>query len=299
VPAWHSLGMCDHTGDQSPIDIVTSKVEEAAFLRALELTPGVANSQGELVLNEHTWQVNLPNADAGITWHGEFYKLAQFHFHSPSENTVDGRHYDMEMHLVHSAGPGKSLVVAYLLDAKTGSSNPFLASFWNGFPKTEGERPTKGVAAPYSSAGFHCKPAPSGAYYSFMGSFTTPPCTNGTQWIVMKDPVHISPDQLSAYRHGIQEAVCTQLAVQHSTPQGVYTPWDGSLGTNNRPTQPVGERSVSEFIPSSPGQASQWNMTEDPWVRGIAALAVALIVVAVAMKMRGKRPAEDYQTMPQ
>jgi len=242
--SWDTLGMCAHTGDQAPIDLVNAV--PARDLQPLAVQEG--KWVGTLQLNEHTWEVNLPNEPGGITWEQEFFRLKQFHFHSPSENTVNGKHFDMEMHLVHESDTGDSLVVGYFFQVKNGSTNSFLDAFWADFPKDEGEKVEdfkvkswKGDGGVYAHT--------DRAYYSFMGSLTTPPCTNGLRWIVFEETLVISERQLTDYRSGINGASCSQLAVENDVPVGVSTPWDKSLGVNNRPTQPLGDRVVQMYSP--------------------------------------------------
>jgi len=295
LTAWDSLGMCGHTDDQSPINIITSKVQDGVDLKPLDLQRGIWAPKGDLSHNEHTWQVDLLDSGAGIFWEGKSYKFVQFHFHSPSENTVDGRFYDMEMHLVHQNDEGRILVIAYFFEAQIGGTNPFLASFWHDFPTNDGVVTEKFVPAPYRSADLYRGHQPRGAYYSFVGSLTTPPCTNDTQWIVMKDPAPMSPEQLTTYRHGIEDTSCSQLAVEKDTPPGVGAPWDASIGINHRPTQPLGDRTVAEFEPKN---TSPWMLAEvsEPSVAaicGLAMLSLALLGAVVAWVVRRQPPSDD------
>lgn len=174
---------------QSPIDIETGKVEKA------DLKPiGFAYSAGtaEMINNGHTIQVNLP-AGGTATIDGVEYKLLQFHFHTPSEEKVDGKAYPLVAHLVHKSAEGKLAVVAVLF--KQGKENAALKPVFADLPAGEGE--TKALGKAFDAAGL----LPSNtAYYAFMGSLTTPPCSEEVRWQVLKTPVELSASQLAAFR---------------------------------------------------------------------------------------------------
>lgn len=287
VDAWPEIGMCDHTDDQSPINIATSEVVEGELLRPLDLMQGPQETEGDLELDTHTWQLNFPNVSAGITWDGVFYTLSQLHFHSPSENTVDGKHYDMEMHCVHASEDGKGLVVAYLFDARLNRENEYLANFWHKFPKQEGEKPSSVLSTPYKShdALYSQQTATTGAYYTFDGSLTTPPCTNHVRWLVMKDPAPMTLEQLDSYRHGIMDAKCNQLRFDSPEPHGVALPWNTTLGTNHRSVQLIGDRKVLEFIPANKQQG------ESLLVYGLLVVVIgAALSLAGAAVLKCRRP---------
>lgn len=281
---WDKLGMCSHKGDQSPIDISTNKVSSNVPLGPLKLKDGKGSGKGTIQLNEHTWQVNLKAVDAGIEWDGDFYAMSQFHFHAPSETTVNGKHSDMEMHMVHANKKGRILVVAYLFEAGP-SANAYLARFWNDFPTHDGSVSETSVPAPYHDRGAYSS---AGAYFAYEGSLTTPPCTNDTQWIVMTEPATMSREQLEKYRSSITKPRCTQLGHISKAPAGVALPWDLKLGVNNRPTQPLGSRTVYEFKGVPRGWTALMEMEPpSPAVLGaMAALSVAVPVAAVAAIVR-------------
>jgi len=131
---------------QSPIniDLVGAGVTENPLI--FQGSPDSAINEAiraELVINNHTWEVEWDVDDGavnkyGVVYNNLVYKLNQFHFHSPSEHTVDGKHYDLEAHMVHSCygdsgcateAPGdENLVVAIFMNV--GDENPFLSSFW-------------------------------------------------------------------------------------------------------------------------------------------------------------------------
>lgn len=121
------------------------------------------------------------------------YNLLQFHFHAPSEEQVRGRNFDMVAHLVHANRAGELAVVAVLF--QKGFSNRGLRSFWDHLPKVTNEKkklssvrvnPTNMLPRNRS-------------YYTFTGSLTTPPCTEGVRWFVLKNPVEFSPQQHAGF----------------------------------------------------------------------------------------------------
>lgn len=171
---------------QSPIDIrdgIKVDLEPIQF----DYRP----STFRIIDNGHTIQVNV--ADSRITLTGKTYDLVQFHFHKPSEEKVDGRRFDMVAHLVHKSDEGQLAVVAVLMER--GSENPFIQALWNNLPLEK-----NAPVAPPNVAIDPAKLLPVGRnYYTYMGSLTTPPCTEGVLWLVMKQPVQVSSEQLAIF----------------------------------------------------------------------------------------------------
>jgi carbonic anhydrase len=139
--------------------------------------------------------VNYHDAGSGgfLIAGGKRYQLTQFHFHRPSEEYIQGKPYDMVVHMMHEASDGKLAGVAVLL--KAGSANATIQQIWEHMPKTQGKEE--------EIAGVEIDPAgllPSdAAYYTYMGSLTAPPCTEGVTWFVLKNPVDISPEEINAF----------------------------------------------------------------------------------------------------
>ena len=128
-----------------------------------------------------------------ITVGGTRYELQQFHFHKPSEEAIDGRHADMVAHLVHKDDQGRLAVVAVLLNA--GQINPMVATLWNNLParkETEVEVPGVRINAADLLPADH-------AYYSFAGSLTTPPCSEGVSWFVLKISSTLSSGEIGRF----------------------------------------------------------------------------------------------------
>jgi carbonic anhydrase len=174
---------------QSPIDIHAKAIKGEA-LPAIEFAykPGAA----KIVDNGHTIQI-VPAPGDAITIAGHRYELTQFHFHKPSEESIDGKRRDMVVHLVHKDDAGKLAVVAVLLQA--GDTNPAIAALWNNLPAhKQAEVELKGVQIDPADL----LPRDRG-YYTFAGSLTTPPCSEGVTWYVLKKPSQVSSGEIARF----------------------------------------------------------------------------------------------------
>jgi carbonic anhydrase len=141
--------------------------------------------------NGHTIQVNVAPGST-LEVNGRRYELQQFHFHRPSEERVDGKRYEMVVHLVHRDGEGRLAVVAVLLER--GAAQGVVQAVWNHLPLEKGDEVA--VSAPLDAAAL--LPDDRG-YYTYMGSLTTPPCSEGVLWMVMKKPVALSAEQIAIF----------------------------------------------------------------------------------------------------
>jgi carbonic anhydrase len=171
---------------QSPIDIrggIAVDLEPIKF----EYRP----SSFSVIDNGHTVQVNLEPGNS-ITITGRRYELVQFHFHRPSEERINGRQYDMVVHLVHKDAEDHIAVVAVLLDR--GSAQAIVQTVWNNLPLEKGDEVRAGSRIDLAQLLPEDK-----RYYTYMGSLTTPPCSEGVLWMVLKQPVPISMDQVAIF----------------------------------------------------------------------------------------------------
>jgi carbonic anhydrase len=188
--AWGGLkpefSTCSTGKRQSPIDIrdgIAVDLEPVQFdYRA---------SGFRIIDNGHTVQVNLAPGNF-IQAQGRRWELVQFHFHRPSEERIDGRQFDMVAHLVHKDSDGKLAVVAVLLDR--GSIQPLVQTIWNNLPLEKGEEMPARAVIDLN----HLLP-PDRRYYTYMGSLTTPPCSEGVLWMVMRQPVPLSQEQIDIF----------------------------------------------------------------------------------------------------
>lgn len=172
---------------QSPIDIRDAKPD----VDAADLAFAYTAQPLHIVNNGHTIQINETAGTLSVGDH--VYKLAQFHFHSPSEEHVKGRPYDMVAHLVHKDEAGKLAVVAVLF--KQGHENATLKTIFANMPIAAGpEHIVEGASVNVADL----LPARHG-YYHYMGSLTTPPCSEEVSWYVLKQPVELSAAQLKTF----------------------------------------------------------------------------------------------------
>ena len=188
--AWARLkpeyGKCGNGSRQSPIDIrdgIRVDLEPVQF----DYRP----SAYRVLDNGHTVQVNVA-AGNSIEVMGRRFELVQFHFHRPSEERIDGKQFDMVAHLVHKDADGRLAVVAVLLER--GSAHPLVQSVWNNLPLEKGDE----VSARASLDLNQLLPKDT-RYYTYMGSLTTPPCSEGVLWMVMQQPVTLSAEQIDVF----------------------------------------------------------------------------------------------------
>ena len=182
----HDYDTCKSGKSQSPIDISATTAAKLADIKFNYHATAV-----DVVNNGHTIQVNYAKGSS-INLGGKTYQLLQFHFHSPSEHHVSGKPYDMVAHLVHQAADGQLGVVGVMM--KVGKANPVIASVWHHMPKTAGEHNT--VKDTVNVADL--LPA-NHSYFNYSGSLTTPPCSEGVNWMVMQTPVDVSAEQVAEF----------------------------------------------------------------------------------------------------
>jgi carbonic anhydrase len=180
---------CKLGKEQSPIDI-DSKKATTAKLPKIEFDYKPVPLA--VVNNGHTIQVNYDKGST-IKVGKDTYELLQYHFHTPSEEKMDGKPSEMVAHLVHKNAQGNLAVVAVLFDK--GKENAALKPVFAAMPAKEGEK--KDPAVKVNAADL--LPANAG-YYTFKGSLTTPPCSEGVRWLVLKTPVTLSAEQADAFR---------------------------------------------------------------------------------------------------
>ena len=175
---------------QSPINIVESQAKKADHSLKITQTPQAS----DIVHNGHTLQINFQQSQEArtLSLDGKEYQALQLHFHTPSENQLNGKTYPAEAHIVHKNAEGNLLVIALLI--KEGQANKALQTILQNAPQT--------INQPMQFRDLTLENLlPSQmSFYEFMGSLTTPPCSGGVTWIVMQHPIQISKPQLKALK---------------------------------------------------------------------------------------------------
>jgi carbonic anhydrase len=178
--------LCDTGKRQSPIDLRDGIL--------VDLEPIVFNyrpSQFRIIDNGHTIQAGV--SDNRISLLGKDYELVQFHFHRPSEERINGRSFEMAVHLVHKSIDGQIAIVALLIER--GSEHPVVQTLWNYLPL---ERHTD-VYPPGVVIDLDKLLPEKRGYATYMGSLATPPCTEGVRWLIMQTPIQLSPEQIGIF----------------------------------------------------------------------------------------------------
>jgi carbonic anhydrase len=206
---------------QTPIDLSTSKSVFAVL-------PAIDFRYKDTAFDvENTGHVVEVVYDAGSSIRlgrsvTDTYQLVQFHFHAPSEHTVNGKQYDAELHLVHKNILGQLVVVGVLLSKSSTASSTLFDDIVTTAPMTQATGSRNGLSLNANSL----LPEDQ-TYFTYTGSLTTPPCTEGVRWFVMAEPVSVS------------EFVIQQL---HTVTK--QFPGYNGFGNNNRPVLPLNGRTV-------------------------------------------------------
>jgi carbonic anhydrase len=202
------FALCEKGMAQSPIDLLRPRA-----IRLDDIQFSYKNAPFQIINNGHTVEEIEPlsdlvrsrypqhgltvehfEKDSAIVFDHDVYLLEQFHFHVPSEHTIDQQHFAMELHLVHHNERHEAAVVAVLM--KEGAHNPFFEAFLNHAPTHKGEV-INDLEQQLNPADF--LPERRG-YYRYFGSYTTPPCHEGVIWAVLHDPIEVSADQINQFR---------------------------------------------------------------------------------------------------
>ncbi len=196
---WGKLGhpLCAKGRNQSPVDIIGETPSHEKTLRF-----NYSQVPIDAINNGHTVQFNI-RPGSHIILDDTRYDLLQFHFHTPSEDAVEGKRYPMQLHLVHKSDSGKLAVVGvFLQDVPNAQVSESMTRIFGALPGSSGLQ----LRSDTTLQPAELLPAEHKAWH-FMGSLTTPPCTEGVQWLVMKTPVAITPRQLARF-----QGICTHNA---------------------------------------------------------------------------------------
>ena len=187
--------MCRNGRNQSPVDLqqnVHAELPQLVFEYFSQPTRETNNG--------HTIQLDVESGSfLKIPSRDRIFELKQFHFHSPSEHTIEARSFAMELHFVHADASGELAVVGVML--KEGKEHPVLNKLWTFMPEQAGES----VAAPIGIEETDLLP-PTREYYYYSGSLTTPPCSEGVAWFVLKNPIEASAEQIAIFKKRVGPA---------------------------------------------------------------------------------------------
>lgn len=197
-----SYEACGKGKKQSPINIDQQNLKETNSL-IMKIQYGM----DDFTIKEkpHTLEVVSKTKNSSILINEKEYKLDSFHFHTPSEHQVGGKAFDMEFHFVHQSEDGNLAVMTVFANA--GEENALLKEIWDIYNSSEKE--IKNIEL------INFLPSKKEAY-NYIGSLTTPPCTEGVQWIIFEEPIELSETQIAAFKN--------------------------LFGHNNRPIQPLNDR---------------------------------------------------------
>jgi len=178
---------CKSGVKQSPVDL---KEQVKAELMPLEFN--YKTIPLKVLNNGHTFQVDEKGGGT-LKFQGQEYQLVQFHFHTPSEHMMEGQAHEMEVHFVHKNDQGQLAVVGVMINP--GKENAALKAAWDNMPKDAKDVEVSGAAINAGDI------MPSGRNYQhYIGSLTTPPCSEGVRWIVLNEPIEMSQEQIDAFK---------------------------------------------------------------------------------------------------
>ncbi|NWK68978.1 carbonic anhydrase family protein [Bacillus paramycoides] len=201
--------MCLNGQEQSPIDIKTEQIKQKGDNNHFRINYQPISFS--IKNNGHSIEGKANGSDDYLTLGEDRYSLKQFHFHTPSEHQFERKHADMELHLVHQNEKNQLAVIGIMIEE--GQKNEVFAEMWENLPNSKN---TQGDVQ--HTINIQQLLPSDHSSFRYMGSLTTPPCTEGVQWIVMKQKIEMSKEQIEAFRT--------------------------LFPTNNRPVQPINGREV-------------------------------------------------------
>lgn len=212
-----SYEACGRGELQSPINIEISKVtdEKQAITLAEQISLNYDQAIFTVENNGHTIQANTTSVDNSLLINNKEFKLTDIQFHSPSEHQLNGQYFDMEAHLYHESEDGEQAIIALFVES--GTENVVLAEMWDEMP-TDGEEAARVLKNPID---LQLLLPEEKSVYQYVGSLTTPPCTEGVNWLILEQPIEMSDEQINRF---------SSIFLQ-----------------NNRPIQKLNNRDVLKF----------------------------------------------------
>ncbi|KAL2488714.1 Alpha carbonic anhydrase 7 [Forsythia ovata] len=216
-PEWK---ICNSGTMQSPIDILNERVEVVSHLGRLHRDYKPSNA----TLNNrgHDIMLRWEGGAGSIHINGKQYQLKQCHWHSPSEHALNGKRFDMEVHLVHESMDNKTAVLGIMY--KIGCPDPFLSMIkqdLEALVHTSNVERAVGIIDPKLIKFGSRK------YYRYIGSLTTPPCDQNIIWTILRKIRTVTRKQVKLIREAVHDA----------------------SETNARPIQPINQRIVKLYKP--------------------------------------------------
>ncbi|KAJ5263399.1 hypothetical protein N7478_011004 [Penicillium angulare] len=197
---WYGLdsanSACSTGKFQSPINIETDEISYAAANSVHFHVPKADNAKFENLGSG--LEVVLTNGT--LSANGTSYKLAQFHFHTPSEHRINNEYYPMEVHFVFENTAGAIAVVGFVFElSQFGYSTPLFDSVFAHIDDiaTPGTY-TKTDQLDFSGLTQHLN---SHGIYQYSGSLTTPPCSESVAWFLSTEPLPLNVQSYNAVKH--------------------------------------------------------------------------------------------------
>jgi len=211
--------ICQTGTEQSPVDIHPSRLMQLEWLVPIQAKYKASKVRLQNVA--HTARIAF-DPGSRMVFQGREYELTEIRVHTPSEHKINGRTADMELQLLHVTPDSAQAPAVISLLAMEGAENPTLAKVWQQLPEKEG--PAVKTTVDLNAQDLLPRDL---RYYHYDGSLTTPPCTEGVRWIVLKE-------QIAASRAQIQRV-------------------KDLFKMNARPVQPTKDRFIKEEVPARPG----------------------------------------------
>ncbi|CAM0902785.1 unnamed protein product [Alopecurus aequalis] len=212
---------CGKGNLQSPIDLASSRVSLVRHLGYLNHSYRPA--QATIVNRGHDIMLRFEGDAGSVSINGTVYYLRQLHWHSPTEHSVNGRRYDLELHMVHQSAEQKAAVIGVFYEI--GAHDAFLHKlepYLEMIAEQKDREEKVGLMDPRGARGR------ASVYYRYMGSLTTPPCAEGVIWTIVRRVRTVSRHQLELLREAVHD----------------------EMEKNARPRQEVNSRDISMFRPS-------------------------------------------------
>ncbi|XP_010414580.1 PREDICTED: alpha carbonic anhydrase 2-like isoform X2 [Camelina sativa] len=219
-PEWN---MCGKGEMQSPIDLTNKRVKLVSHLG--KLSRNYKPSNATLKNRGHDMMLKFGEEGAGsFKINGTEYKLLQLHWHSPSEHTVNGKRFALELHMVHESKNGSMAVVTVLY--KIGRPNSFLKLLEQKLVAITDQHDAERNVVMIDPNKIKTE---SRNYYRYIGSLTTPPCTQNITWTILKKIRTVSKSQVNLLRVAVHD----------------------DSNSNARPVQPTNKRVIHLYRPKS------------------------------------------------